>query len=283
MTPSCLQLQAPEPAGRVAEPLPLPRGGAATHWLGLCRSRAGPVSCVCGLSASSKSGCPLRGALEGKGFLQQVDQSPEPQPAASALWPLSWCVASRAGPVGLGLRGQRPPGSPAQQRPAVLTDREQRAVHSFGWVAPAGKAAQAETRAQISGGAHWPRTPVWALLYLAPGHAGSRQILASPGVPWLRTPQLCAEAPPRSSCPSPSPASLPAPHPSPGLVNCVGGTSRSCHWTQSCKGMEPRLRVLGGRRLQRPWQGPWNRLPRDRPHPERRVQPPQNLSDPSVG
>lgn len=47
--------------------------------------------------------------------------------------------------------------------------------------------------------------------------------------------------------------------------------------------MELRLRVLGGSRLQRPRQGPWNRLPRERPHPERCVQPPRNLSDPSAG
>ena len=213
VTPSCLQLQAPEPAGRVAESLPLPRGGVAGHWLSLCPSQAGPLCSVCGLSASGESGCPLRGA-PGRERLPPAGW-PEPRAPAcglSALWPPSWCVASRAGPVCQGLRGQHPPGSPAQQRPAVLTDRERRGVHSFCWVAPAGKAAQAETGAQISGGHTGPGPPsgpfcTSPLGMLAVGR--SWLLLRSPGSEPLSSvlrPLLAPPAPlPPSLPPSPAP------------------------------------------------------------------------------
>ena len=130
---------------------------------------------------SSKSGCPLRRA-PGRERLPPAGR-PEPLSLACGL-PALWPPSGVRHP---GAEGAAPPGSPAQQRPAVLVDREPRGVLSFaGWPQLAKLPRLRQGLRSVWGTlAQDPRLGPYVL---RPWARQQRAILASPGVPWLRSP-----------------------------------------------------------------------------------------------
>lgn len=141
VTPSCLQLQGrrvpPSSPWRCPPSLarPLPPAGQA------CVLCAWPV-------CSSKSGCPLRGApWEGKTSSSRSARAPRP-----GLRPPPCPAASRG-------RGGSTSGKPCPAAAGCPCGQGAKGGPFFCWVAPAGKAAQAETGAQISGGHTGPGPP----------------------------------------------------------------------------------------------------------------------------
>lgn len=143
VTPSCLQLQ-----GRRVPP--------SSPWsvTGLASARRGPGLCpVCAACLQQQVRLP---SAWGPGR-ERLPPAGRPEPLAlacglPALRPPSWCAASRG-------RGGSTSGKPCPAAAGCPRGQGAKGVLSFCWVAPAGKAAQAETGAQISAGHTGPGPP----------------------------------------------------------------------------------------------------------------------------
>lgn len=151
------------------------------HWLGLCPPRARPVSCVCGLSAAASQAALCLGPREGKTSSSRSARAPRPGlrppcPAASFL------VCGIQGPRGQHLRE----ALPSSGRLSSWTGSEGGSFPFAGWPQLAKLPRLRQGLRSVRG--TLAQDPRLGPSVLSPWARQQRAILASPGVPRLRSP-----------------------------------------------------------------------------------------------